>query len=595
MMSSGAISDFIGMLPAMKMTDPYSPTARANARAKPVSRAGHNAGRMTRAKVCHSDAPSVAAACSTSLSNSSNTGCKVLTTNGKPMKMSAMTTPKGVNATWIPSGCNPRPNHPLGAYRAVSAMPATAVGSANGKSTMASMSRLNGNRYRTKTHAMTSPNTALTAAASSAAPKLNRSEATTLGAVTTAQKCPHPESRLRKNVADKGIKTINDRYSMVYPSVSPNPGITRRERAARPVMAGGTGTGPVILPESADGAALLTIDSIERAVVGEVRRLRFGPAAESRVDGHERDARKLGCILRGDFRIARAVKMLGGYFLTLLGIEIAQILLRDLARPVLVDHLVDHTDRRFRENAQGRGNHIELIRTQLFDGEIRFVLPREQYVADAAFHKRHGGPARARIQHGHILVQLFHERLRSRLATAGLLQRPRPGREIVPAGPARGLRTGRDHRHPGTHQIAPVANVFGVALAYEKHDGRRVRRAVCRQARLPVGRDQLRLFGQGVDVVGKRQRHHVGTQTVDDGTRLLAGTSVALVDDHSIAGLSLPIFRERLVVIVVQLACRIVGYVQQAQRGGLQRRGGAEANDEQRGCRNEANPSEIHR
>src|SRR2546425_7585732 len=42
MMSRGEISVFIGMLPAMKTTEPYSPTARAKARAKPVSQAGRS-------------------------------------------------------------------------------------------------------------------------------------------------------------------------------------------------------------------------------------------------------------------------------------------------------------------------------------------------------------------------------------------------------------------------------------------------------------------------------------------------------------------------------------------------------------------------
>src|SRR6266496_778660 len=51
MMSRGEISVFIGMLPAMKTTEPYSPTARAKARAKPVSQAGRSAGRTTRPKV----------------------------------------------------------------------------------------------------------------------------------------------------------------------------------------------------------------------------------------------------------------------------------------------------------------------------------------------------------------------------------------------------------------------------------------------------------------------------------------------------------------------------------------------------------------
>ena len=62
MMMSGVISDTIGMLPAMKMTEPYSPTARANAIAKPVSSAGAMAGKMTRQKVCQRVAPRQAAA-----------------------------------------------------------------------------------------------------------------------------------------------------------------------------------------------------------------------------------------------------------------------------------------------------------------------------------------------------------------------------------------------------------------------------------------------------------------------------------------------------------------------------------------------------
>ena len=64
MISSGAISVFIGMLPAMKTTEPYSPTARAKASAKPVSSAGSSAGRITRQNVCQRLAPRLAAASS---------------------------------------------------------------------------------------------------------------------------------------------------------------------------------------------------------------------------------------------------------------------------------------------------------------------------------------------------------------------------------------------------------------------------------------------------------------------------------------------------------------------------------------------------
>ncbi len=134
------------MLPAMKMTEPYSPVARAKASAKPVSSAGSRVGRITRRNVCQRVAPRLAAASSSSASRSSSTGCTVRTTNGRPMKVSATTMPSGVNATFNPSGSSRDPIQPLGAYSAVSAMPATAVGSANGRSTSASTSRLPGKR-----------------------------------------------------------------------------------------------------------------------------------------------------------------------------------------------------------------------------------------------------------------------------------------------------------------------------------------------------------------------------------------------------------------------------------------------------------------
>ena len=95
-MRSGAISETKGMLPAMKITEPYSPTARAKASAKPVRMAGMSAGSMTRNTVCRRLAPSEAAASSISRSKSSSTGCTVRTTNGRPMNTSATPMPHGV-------------------------------------------------------------------------------------------------------------------------------------------------------------------------------------------------------------------------------------------------------------------------------------------------------------------------------------------------------------------------------------------------------------------------------------------------------------------------------------------------------------------
>ena len=82
-MSSGRISVFIGRLPEMKMTDPYSPMARAKARVKPVISAGTSSGRTTRRKTVQRPAPSVAAASSISAPRSSITGCKRAHHEGK--------------------------------------------------------------------------------------------------------------------------------------------------------------------------------------------------------------------------------------------------------------------------------------------------------------------------------------------------------------------------------------------------------------------------------------------------------------------------------------------------------------------------------
>ena len=108
-MSSGEISVRIGMFPEMKTTEPYSPTARANASANPVSHAGRRLGRTTRRSTAARPAPRLAAASSTSASRSSMTGCRVRTTNGRPMKISATVMPSGVKATLMPNRASGSP------------------------------------------------------------------------------------------------------------------------------------------------------------------------------------------------------------------------------------------------------------------------------------------------------------------------------------------------------------------------------------------------------------------------------------------------------------------------------------------------------
>ena len=107
-MRSGAISVFIGMLPEMNTTEPYSPSARANARAKPVRSDGQERGQDH----AHEGLQARRAQHRRGLLEigieSSSTGCTVRTTNGRPTNVSATTTPSGVNATLMPSAASGR-------------------------------------------------------------------------------------------------------------------------------------------------------------------------------------------------------------------------------------------------------------------------------------------------------------------------------------------------------------------------------------------------------------------------------------------------------------------------------------------------------
>ena len=78
--------------------------------------------------------------------------------------------------------------------------------------------------------------------------------------------------------------------------------------------------------------------------------------------------------------------------------------------------------------------------------------------------------------------------------------------------------------------------------------------------------DQLAVLGDRVDVVGERQRHDVGLEAVDDRARLLARAAVRLVDGDVVAGLRLPVLGEGRVEVLVELARRVVGDVQQRRR-----------------------------
>ena len=116
--------------------------------------------------------------------------------------------PSGVYATRRPASARGAPSQPFGASRVVSVMPATAVGSANGRSIRASIRRRPGTRYRVRVQAMIRPIGTLISEAARAVKKETRSAASTRGVVTASRKPSGPSVAALRISAARGIRTM---------------------------------------------------------------------------------------------------------------------------------------------------------------------------------------------------------------------------------------------------------------------------------------------------------------------------------------------------------------------------------------------------
>src|SRR5579862_3992660 len=117
------------------------------------------------------------------------------------------------------------------------------------------------------------------------------------------------------------MRTSSERYTIVYPIASLNPG-------------------------SIVGL-LFDINLVEDTAIGKKGLLSLAPSAKEIVDRVHCQLREGIRILCRDFFQARPVVMLRDNFLALLGVKIFEIGLRDLDGAVLFGDLVDHRDRRF--------------------------------------------------------------------------------------------------------------------------------------------------------------------------------------------------------------------------------------------------------
>src|SRR5262245_56117996 len=183
---------------------------------------------------------------------------------------------------------------------------------------------------------------------------------------------------------------------------------------------------------------LRRVDLVEYATIHEVGFLRLGPTAEVR-DRHQVELRELLGVLREYLRIARPIPVARDDFLALLAVKVFEVGLRHIARAVPQDDFVHHGYRRLSENTQGRHDDLHLIGPKVLDREQRFVLPRQQNIADATLHEGRGRAACAGVEHRYVLIEPTHELLCGLFVAARLFQGPCPRCEVVPACTPRGF------------------------------------------------------------------------------------------------------------------------------------------------------------
>src|SRR3954466_8092090 len=128
-------------------------------------------------------------------------------------------------------------------------MPATTVGSANGRSMSALITRLPGNSSRTSTQATTVPKTALIAATTSAVSSVSSSALTDWRLETVSQKCAIPPSVDFATTAASGRSTIRLSQTVATPRPrapgppAADPAPRRGSEAVRAVLGSGDSCG----------------------------------------------------------------------------------------------------------------------------------------------------------------------------------------------------------------------------------------------------------------------------------------------------------------------------------------------------------------
>src|SRR5215469_15240618 len=172
------------------------------------------------------------------------------------------------------------------------------------------------------------------------------------------------------------------------------------------------------------------VDLVEHAAVGEMGCLRLFPAAEHLINGEKRDLREFIGVAASDLGIARPVEMLGDDFLGFGRIEQLQIGLGRGTGAMLVDDLVDQSDRRLGQNADRRRHDLEFVLAELIEYQKRLIFPGDQHIALTPLFKGNRRAAGAGVEDRDIAVECGDKVARFCFAAAGLAQSIAPSGEI---------------------------------------------------------------------------------------------------------------------------------------------------------------------
>src|SRR3954447_5433102 len=408
-------------------------------------------------------------------------------------------------------------------------MPATIVGSANGRSISALTMLRPRKRSRTSTHATSVPATSLTAATTIESSSVSFSAATAWRPEMASQNAPRPPSVERATTAASGIRTITLRHSVATPSESVRPGPIpgAAEESARRRAVGASGVEVRASLGSGDSRRLLDLRDRPLVRVEELV-VDLRPAAEV-ADGEQAlRRRELGLVGVEDLLVDGPVAPVGEL---LLGRrrqrEVEERLrLRRMAR------LRDDRDRVLDQDRLVGDDVVHLLALLL--RRDRLVLVGDQHVAGARGEVLQRLAARLVLDLdvlGDELAQVVEAGL-SVLAAAAL---GAVGGEDVPLRRARRERVRREDLDARLEQVVPGVDVLRVALAHDEADDGLRDEALGRCVG-PVVRDQPAL-DETVHVGRERERDDVGRQPGLDRAALVAGRAEGLLERDAASGL----------------------------------------------------------